>query len=116
MLIILDLQLTLQVKIGFLLGRYIQIVGICSCDEQKKLFPANDGSKTKLMPGINSKVIQHRCYFEVKCGGLWFENGKFGMMHLEVGTSNDVKAKDSLKGYVEVEFFNPKIMKMDEAD
>lgn len=81
---------SLKVKIGYWEDEF-------SCEvydyEQKQLFPANDGSKTRLMELIpkssNVAVI-------LKCGGLWFANGKFGCTwKLEQAA---VKVKESLKG------------------
>lgn len=60
---------------------------------QKQLFPANDPSKTNLMALIpksaNVAVI-------LKCGGLWFANGKFGCTWKLVQAA--VRQKESLKG------------------
>jgi hypothetical protein len=61
--------------------------------EQKQLFPANDASEERLMELIpkssNIAVI-------LKCGGLWFANGKFGCTWKLVQAA--VKVKESLKG------------------
>jgi hypothetical protein len=61
--------------------------------EQKQLFPGTDGSETQLMELIpkssNIAVI-------LKCGGLWFANGKFGCTWKLVQAA--VKVKESLKG------------------
>lgn len=63
---------SLNVKLGFWENQF-------DCEvydrDQKQLFPANDSSKTNLMSLIpkssNVAVI-------LRCGGLWFANGKFG--------------------------------------
>ena len=81
---------TLNVKIGFWDDKF-------DCEvydhEQKQVFPANDGSETNLMSLIskssNVAVI-------LKCGGLWFANGKFGCTWKLVQAA--VKPKYSLKG------------------
>jgi hypothetical protein len=81
---------TLKVKIGYWEDAF-------NCEvydyEQKQLFPANDASKTRLM-----ELIPKSCNVAVilRCGGLWFANGKFGCTwKLEQAA---VKVKDSLKG------------------
>jgi hypothetical protein len=81
---------TLNVKIGYWDEKF-------DCEvydhEQKQVFPANDGSETNLMSLIskssNVAVI-------LKCGGLWFANGKFGCTWKLVQAA--VKPKSSLKG------------------
>jgi hypothetical protein len=79
--------------------------------DQKQLFPANDSSKTNLMALIpkssNVAVI-------LKCGGLWFANGKFGCTWKLVQAA--VKPKISLKGKCLITLSNDDIEKMKEND
>lgn len=73
---------------------------------QRQLFPANDPSKTNLLSLIpksaNVAVI-------LKCGGLWFANGKFGCTWKLVQAA--VRPKESLKGKCLITLSNDEVDK-----
>ena len=79
--------------------------------QQKQLFPANDPSKTNLMALIpkssNVAVI-------LKCGGLWFANGKFGCTWKLVQAA--VKQKESYKGKCLITLSSDEVEKLKEGD
>jgi hypothetical protein len=79
--------------------------------QQKQLFPANDPSKTNLMALIpkssNVAVI-------LKCGGLWFANGKFGCTWKLVQAA--VKQKESYKGKCLISLSSDDVEKLKESD
>lgn len=78
--------------------------------EQKQLFPANDPTKTNLMALIpkssNVAVI-------LKCGGLWFANGKFGCTWKLVQAV--VKQRESYKGKCLINLSGDDVEKMKEG-
>ena len=79
--------------------------------DQKQLFPANDATKTNLMALIpksaNVAVI-------LKCGGLWFANGKFGCTWKLVQAA--VKPKVSFKGKCLISLSSDEVEKLKEGD
>jgi hypothetical protein len=79
--------------------------------EQKQLFPANDPTKTNLMALIpkssNVAVI-------LKCGGLWFANGKFGCTWKLVQAV--VKQRESYKGKCLINLSGDDVEKLKEGD
>jgi len=79
--------------------------------QQKQLFPANDPSKTNLMALIpkssNVAVI-------LKCGGLWFANGKFGCTWKLVQAA--VKQKESYKGKCLITLSSDEVEKLKEGE
>ena len=79
--------------------------------DQKQLFPANDATKTSLMSLIpksaNVAVI-------LKCGGLWFANGKFGCTWKLVQAA--VKPRVSFKGKCLITLSSDEVEKLKEAD
>jgi hypothetical protein len=79
--------------------------------DQKQLFPANDATKTNLMSLIpksaNVAVI-------LKCGGLWFANGKFGCTWKLVQAA--VKPKISFKGKCLISLSSDDVEKLKEGD
>jgi hypothetical protein len=78
--------------------------------DQKQLFPANDATKTNLMALIpksaNVAVI-------LKCGGLWFANGKFGCTWKLVQAA--VKPKVSFKGKCMISLSSDDVEKLKEG-
>ena len=79
--------------------------------EQKQLFPANDSTKTSLMALIpksaNVAVV-------LKCGGLWFANGKFGCTWKLVQAA--VKPRVSFKGKCLISLSSDEVEKLKEGE
>ena len=81
---------SLNVKIGYWEDKF-------DCEvydyNQRQLFPAHDPTKTSLMSLI-PKSSHVACI--LRCGGLWFANGKFGCTWKLVQSA--VKPRESMKG------------------
>lgn len=94
---------SLNVKIGFWKDEF-------DCEVydhgQTQLFPGNDATKNNLMSLI-PKSANIACI--LKCGGLWFANGKFGCTWKLVQAA--VKPRESIKGKCFISFPGDEISK-----
>lgn len=87
---------SLNVKIGYWEDKF-------DCEvydyNQTQLFPAHDSTKTSLM-SLMPKSSHVACI--LRCGGLWFANGKFGCTWKLVQSA--VKPKETMKGKCFISF------------
>lgn len=96
---------SLNVKIGYWNDAFD-----CEVYDQNlnQLFPGNDPTKTNLMSLI-PKSANIACI--LKCGGLWFANGKFGCTWKLVQAA--VKPRESMKGKCFISFSGEDLDKSD---